>query len=270
MKISVYSLIFKEYSLESFFKVIGKLGYKAAEVRVHEDGVHLSPYASIEEADRVRKLAGDYGLKVCCLASYAKLGYPWERAKEELDKMVKIGVLADRVNAGVFRIKIAGYNPELGYENIRRLFREQAEELFKRLQRAGVESIPVIEQHGGGDLAHSAGILKDFLRGLDPERIGVLFDPGNAVREGWLPIELQIDMVKEYIKHVHVKNYKWNPEKPGEVIPSPLNNGIVDWVKIVHLLKKLNYQGYYSLEDFRPIPPERRAKEALEFFKRVL
>ncbi|RLE77411.1 MAG: hypothetical protein DRJ56_02375 [Thermoprotei archaeon] len=270
MKPSVYSLIFHEYSLEGFFSAMREIGYEAVEVRVHEDGCHISPLASVEEAKRVAKLAEDYGLEVCCLASYAKLGYPWDRARAELDKIVNVARLADAAGAPVFRIKVAGYDPKLGYETIRRLFREQASELIDRLRRKGIESVPAIEQHGGGDMAHSTGLLKDLLRGLDPDRIGVLFDPGNSVVEGWLPLELQVDLVREYIKHVHVKNYKWDPYRPGRVVPSPLDDGIVDWAKVVELLRGIGYRGYLSLEDFRPIPPEVRAREALEFFRRVL
>jgi len=270
MKPSVYSLIFKEYTLEDFFKKMQEIGYEAVEIRIHEDGCHLSPYAELSEAKKIAKLAEDYGLEICCLASYAKLGFPWDRAERELDKMVRIARLADVTGARVFRIKVAGYDPKLGYEAIRKLFREQAKELFKRLSGVKAEAVPVVEQHGGGDMAHSTGLLKDLLRGLDPDKIGVLFDPGNSVVIGWLPLELQIDIIKEYLKHVHVKNYKWDPERPGRVIPSPLDDGIVDWARVVDILKELGYKGYLSLEDFRPIPPEVRAKEAIEFFKKLL
>ena len=116
-------------------------------------------------------------------------------------------------------------------------------------------------------MAHSTGLLVDLLRGIEPEKIGVLFDPGNAVKVGWLPLELQIDMIKDYIKHVHVKNYEWSSEEPGKVVPSPLDRGIVDWKKAVEILSSYGYKGYYSLEDFRPLPPEERARQALQFFK---
>ncbi|RLF13470.1 MAG: hypothetical protein DRJ66_07770 [Thermoprotei archaeon] len=267
MKAAVYSLLFRSYKLEDFFRIMQEIGYKAVEIRVHEDGVHLSPFASIDEVRVMRKKAEDYGLEICCLSSYARLGRPGDKGRQELKKAISVGRLADIAGAKVFRIKITGYKPEIGYEGIRKLFREQAKELIETLKREGVEVIPAVEQHGGGDLAHSTGILKDMLRGFEPEDIGVIFDPGNAVKEGWLPIELQIDMIKEYIKHVHVKNYEWSKERPGEVIASPLSRGIIDWRKVIDELRKIGYKGYLSLEDFRNIPPEDRAKEALEFFK---
>lgn len=36
------------------------------------------------------------------------------------------------------------------------------------------------------------------------------------------------------------------------------------------MLKRIGFKGYLSLEDFRKIPPEERAREALEFFKKYL
>ena len=268
MRAAVYSLIFREYKLEEFFKIVQEIGYGAVEIRVHEDGVHISPFANPNDMKVIKKMAEDYGLHICCLAGYARLGRPGNKGEAELKKAISVGRLADVADAPVFRIKITGYDPSIGYERTRELFRGQAKMLIETLRRENIEAVPAVEQHGGGDLAHSTGILKDMLRGFEPERIGVIFDPGNAAgREGWLPIELQIDMIKEYIKHVHVKNYDWSKEEPGKVVPSPLNRGIVDWEKVINELRKIGYKGYLSLEDFRPIPPEDRAREALQFFK---
>lgn len=264
---SVYSLIFRDRGLEDTLKALSGLGVKALEIRVHEDSVHLSPWASGDEGSRVRRLVEDYGLTVCALASYGKLGCEADRAEKELEKLLNVGRLADVLGAAVFRVKVRGYDPGVGYERIRKLFRKQAVTLVKMLKAAGVEAVPVVEQHGGGDLAHSAGILLDFLRGLEPERFGVLFDPGNAVKEGWLPLELQLDMLRPYVRHVHVKNYEWDLKEPGAVKPSPLDRGIVDWRLVVERLEGWGYRGFYSLEDFRPIPPEERVAEALAFFK---
>lgn len=45
-------------------------------------------------------------------------------------------------------------------------------------------------------MAHSTCMLKDLLRGFEPEAVGVIFDPGNSVKEGWLPLPLQLDAVR--------------------------------------------------------------------------
>jgi len=270
MKPSVYSLIFRDYSFKRCIEKLSEIGYNVIEIRVSEDGIHLPIDASEEQINSYKKILNEYGFEVSCLAGYKKLGYTWDKAENEIKSMIKIGEMADKFGAPVFRIKVAKYDLSIGYERIRMLFRSQAVKLIEELRSRRINSIPVVEQHGGGDMAHSTGILIDLFRGLDPDRIGIMFDPGNAVKVGWLPIELQIDMIHKYIKHVHVKNYEWDPNRPGERIPSPLHRGIVDWVKIISMLKKIGFKGYLSLEDFRKISPEERAREALEFFKKYL
>ncbi|RLE68620.1 MAG: hypothetical protein DRJ43_05270 [Thermoprotei archaeon] len=268
MKVSVYSLIFREYGLEEFAAAASSIGYAAIELRVHEDGVHLIPSLEPSRVREVKRIVEEYGLEVCCLSSYAKLGYPGERGSVEVRRAVEVAHLADVLEVPLFRVKVAGYDPGLGYEGVRSLFRRQLSQILSTLKREGVESVPVVEQHGGGDMAHSTCMLKDLLRGFDPEIVGVIFDPGNSVREGWLPLPLQLDVIKEYVKHVHVKNYDWDPAEPGAVRPSPLDRGIVDWGRVVESLKSWGFKGCLSLEDFRPIPPVDRAREALVFFKK--
>ncbi|HDJ89793.1 MAG TPA: sugar phosphate isomerase/epimerase, partial [Thermoprotei archaeon] len=194
MNVSVYSLIFKDYSFEKCIEKLSEIGYSAIEIRVHEDGVHLPVNASQEQIKHMKKILEDYGFKVSCLAGYKKLGYTWDKAENEIKSMIKIGEMADKFGAPVFRIKVAKYDLSIGYERIRMLFRSQAVKLMEELRSRRINSIPVVEQHGGEDMAHSTGILIDLFRGLDPDRIGIMFDPGNAVKVGWLPIELQIDM----------------------------------------------------------------------------
>ena len=267
VKICVYSLIFKQYGLREILDKLSEIGYDAIEIRIADDGIHLSTSYTDEDISAVKNIVAEYGFIVTDLAGYAKLGYDWDRASKEIDTMIKTGRAADKLGSRYFRIKVRGYDSEIGYEKIRELFRQQLEEVIRRLKKEGIEAIPVIEQHGGGDMAHSTAILIDLLRGFDPENIGVMFDPGNSVKNGWLPLDLQIDIVKDYIKHVHVKNYEWDPERPGEVIPSSLDKGIIDWVEAVKILSRFGFDGYYSLEDFRKILPEVKAKEAFDFFK---
>jgi len=269
VKICVYSLIFKQYTLKEIFEKLSEIGYDAIEIRIADDGIHISTRYTEEDIKNIKSLLYDYGFKVTDLAGYAKLGYEWERAKSEMDIMLRTGKAADKLGSKYFRIKVRGYDANIGYEKIRKLFREQLKQVISMLKKNGIEAIPVIEQHGGGDMAHTTAILIDLLRGFDPENIGVMFDPGNAVKVGWLPLDLQIDIVKDYIKHVHVKNYEWDTERPGKVKPSSLDKGIIDWVEAVKILSKFGFDGYYSLEDFRNISPEVKAKEAFDFFNRI-
>lgn len=90
-------------------------------------------------------MAEDYRLEICSVASYAKLGYPGERGEAEVKKAVAVAEAASLLGAPVFRIKVASYDPQLGYEAVRQLFRRQLSQLLKALKREAVEAVPVVE-----------------------------------------------------------------------------------------------------------------------------
>ncbi len=269
MKYSVYTLLFKDRDLKEIPPILSELGYDGIEIRIHDDGIHLPIDPSSEKITEARKLAQDYGLEIPIISSYAKFGYPENRWKIEKEKMIKIASIADKLEAKYFRVQTAGYDDLLGYEKIRRFIRKQILELHSTLKEMNIKALPVIEQHGGGCIASSAGIIIDLIRDIDPEKIGVLYDPGNAVWEGWEPPIVQIDILKDYIKHVHVKNYDRDKTDPRKVVPAPLDKGILDWREVIRILKNKGYKGYLSLEDFRSIPPEEKAKQAIIFFRQV-
>ncbi|RLE62639.1 MAG: hypothetical protein DRN53_03630 [Thermoprotei archaeon] len=267
MKLSVYTLIFSERSLEESAQVIAELGYDGIEIRIHTDGVHIPIDYQPEYVRKIKKYIEDLGLEVSALASYVKLGVVEEEWVVNRKMALKVAEVAEILEAPYFRVQAAGYSSERGYEGIRKAFRKQAIDLAKELKKRALQAMPILEQHGGGCIASSAGIIIDLIRGLEPTIIGVLYDPGNAVWEGWEPPRVQVDILKEYIKHVHVKNYEHDPNNPRKYVPAPLDSGILDWREVVLLLKGIGFRGYLSIEDFRRIPPEEKAKEAIKFLK---
>ena len=270
MKLSVYTLIFSDKSIEEAAQTIAELGYDGIEIRIHTDGIHIPIDYDLEYVKKIKKYVEDLGLEVPSLASYVKLGVTEDEWSTNKKMAVKVAEVATLLNAPYFRVQAAGYSPERGYEGIRKAFRNQAIDLSRELKRRGMQVIPILEQHGGGCIASSAGIIIDLVRGLEPDIIGVLYDPGNAVWEGWEPPRVQVDILKHYIRHVHVKNYDHDPNNPRKYIPAPLDKGIVDWREVVLLLKNIGFKGYLSLEDFRGIPPKRRAEEAIKFLKPLI
>jgi len=96
--------------------------------------------------------------------------------------------------------------------------------------------------------------IRALFLSLNKENLFLLWDPANVINT-WLfdehnkvsPYPDGYYLVKQYIKHVHIKNQIFDIEKKI-VKPSTLNDGNFDWKgQIVSLLND-GYRGFFSLE----------------------
>jgi sugar phosphate isomerase/epimerase len=97
------------------------------------------------------------------------------------------------------------------------------------------------------------------------------------VYEGYENYRLGLEMLGEYLAHVHVKNARWFPRKYREdksvewmCDASPVHKGIADIRELFRALKAVNYDDWITIEDFSTERPlEDRLQENLAFLKRV-
>jgi sugar phosphate isomerase/epimerase len=98
-------------------------------------------------------------------------------------------------------------------------------------------------------IAPSTAQARALVDGFPPERIGVLYDPGNMVIEGHLDPRLAIEELGPYLRHVHVKNVSWLRERGAwRWRHAPLAEGMLDWAAIVGELARTRYAGRLSLD----------------------
>ena len=110
------------------------------------------------------------------------------------------------------------------------------------------------EQHGGRYIS-SAGQCLDMLRGLEHPNLGLVFDPGNAVSEGFERPWVQVRMLSHWIKNVHVKNRMTAAGEIGQHARLGGGNvrvdeGVLEWNEIADELVAIGYDGYLTAEDF--------------------
>jgi len=99
--------------------------------------------------------------------------------------------------------------------------------------------------------------------------VGVIYDPGNMVYEGYEQWKMGMELLGEYLRHVHVKNSAWGKERTGawRAEAARLEEGIVDWRRVVADLREVGYGGYLSLEDFSGQDTLTKLKRDLAFLK---
>ncbi len=254
MQIALYSLVTRDYSIEETVSMAAEAGFDAVDFRYDEDGVHFPLDISDAEVERVRTLVGESGMHVSGITTYFLLGAvdPAE-VEQHISNLRRASEIAQLMGAHLVRCKGADFDAQVGYERQRELFRVQAEQAGAMAAQFDVEY--TLEQHGASLFA-SAGQNLDMMRGLQTDRVGVIYDPGNCFQEGYERVEVQINMLGKLIKQVHVKNaIQTNSEELGwrdttAVEWRRLDSGLLDWARIIQLLREVGYDGYLTLEDF--------------------
>jgi len=253
LKISLYTLLANTVSLEEAVQLAAGAGFDAVDIRMREDGIHITPDISDEEAVRVRGIVEDAGLHVSGLTTYWEAGrVEREEAIAQLDGIERALHTASLLGAGFLRISSGDYDRRYDYEVCRAAFRDQIARVAQMGAAHGIVVTP--EQHGGRYIA-SAGQCLDMLRGLEHPNLGVVFDPGNAVSEGFERPWVQVRMLGGWIRNVHVKN---RMTAAGEALAHErlpggnvrVDEGVLNWQAIADELVAIGYDGYLTAEDF--------------------
>ncbi len=252
-QISLYTLLASEVSLDEAIKLAAGAGFDAVDIRQRDDGIHILPEIDDQEAAAVRKMVEDAGLHISGLTTYWEAGkVDREAAAVELAGIERSLHTASVLGAKFMRISSGDYDRAYDYEVCRAAFRDQ---MMRVAEMAAAHEIVVTpEQHGGRYIA-SAGQCLDMLRGLEHPYLGVVFDPGNAVSEGFERPWVQVRMLAGWIRNVHVKNRMTAEGEPRQHERLPGGNvhvdeGVLDWDEIADELAAIGYDGYLTAEDF--------------------
>lgn len=240
MKTSVFTVIMGEYSLEGVVDELSALGYDGVEWRVHPD-FHVHPAAIDTKSSYLRTITEGAGLEVPSLGTYVRVGQT-----DDLDRCCRAAA-----ELGCPQLRIAldeDYDHGTGFERALIEAKEGLASAEATLRRYHVRGL--LETHHGS-LAESASGVRRLLGGLSPEVYGVIFDPANMIlagRESW---GMAVDILGEYLAHVHVKNISWDtgPDGQWKWRYDNLERGMVDWPEVLGALKSVGYEGHLSVED---------------------
>ncbi len=115
------------------------------------------------------------------------------------------GVAAVR-NLGSERTVVPSYRELAAAPELLRDLRLTLEDLSRRTKLAGV--CVLLEIHWGTVMS-SCTSAHALVRGLDPEAVAITFDPANMVIEGKEDWDYGIDLLREHLANVHIKNASW-------------------------------------------------------------
>lgn len=264
MRTGVFTVSMPEYTPEEAVHVLKELGYDGVEWRVAQvpkeepkdvpfEGRYwqgnkctLDVEKIEEEAVRAKKLSDEAGIEILSLTTYLR---PHEY--EAIERVLKA---ANAIGCGQIRVFPPDYNETENYEVLFQKTREHVEYLEQLAKK--YETKIVFEIHMDNLLA-TASAARRLLDGLDAKYLGVIFDPGNMVYEGFENYKKCFEMLGDYLAYIHVKNgmIEYCGEDENGVAQwkrswTPLKKGSADLKKLFSVMKEMGYQGNISVEDF--------------------
>jgi len=278
MKLSVFTVVTPDLSPEELVQAAKAAGLDGIEWRYKDipadakeekpsfwrnNRCSIDPQASDEELERFRRLTIDNGLEVAALVPYLN-ACSLEETKDAFRAASMLG-------ASMMRIGVPGYNKSVPYP----ILLEQAISYLRQVEpiarETGIKGL--VETHHY-TIAPSAGLAYRLVQDLDPDCIGVLFDPGNMVHEGYERFRMGLELLGPYLAHVHIKNAAWVPNglrpdgtKAWSSHWAGLQEGAVDFKELIEDLKSVGYKGYLGIEDFSG---QFESRELLQIFAKQM
>ena len=262
VELAVYSLVTPDLKPEELAEAAKSAGIAGVEWLYHEipeearrekpsflrnNLCSISPIGGDEHLIRFKKAAEAHGLTIISINpdKYLQANHV-EITEKALDAAKKLG-------AKYVRLGVPLYD---GKENYRQLFDKEVEYLRKAVslcKHYGVKGLLEIHHK---TIAPSASAAFRLCEKFDPDWLGVTYDPGNMVFEGFENYRMGMELLGPYLAHVHVKNAAWGPVQsvtdgsvPWECSWKPMKQGMVPWQQVLADLKSVGYDGYLSLED---------------------
>lgn len=279
MKFSATSVMLPHLDLQQTCKLLSNLGFDGLELRVRRLppekandapspwGRHLtdvSPDNILERADEVKGALADHGLELAGFASAC------DASDLEHAKLLAEG--AQAIGSPCIRLGCRGYNKTVNYHE---LYAEAVENYGNALEVTRPYGVKVLVEMHGGTIHPSASLAHRIVSNFDAKDIGVIYDPQNMVVDGFETIQLATELLGDYLAHSHVGAHKPVPGDADETGTTtwswpgcPMREGLYSFPEMIRCLRKVDYQGFLSIEDFRTdCSPEEKLEDAIGYLK---
>lgn len=235
-----------------------RLGAEAVEIDARGD---LKPQELSQSAIRaVRKQLEDLELKVCAVSIRTRRGYNvMQDLEPRIEATRQAMQFAFDLGASVV-INQVGRVPEKSEGPEWDLLVQVLSDLGRHGQKVGALLAAETGSESGADLARLLAAL--------PERlIGVNFDPGNLVVNGFSAIDAA-RLLGSSILHVHAKDGVRDLAQ-GRGVEVPLGRGSVDFPEILAVLEERQYRGYLTVERENATHPELEIGQAIQYLRNL-
>lgn len=261
MKLSVFTVATPDLQPEELAKAAADAGIEGIEWRFKEipeeaagekpsfwrhNRCSMDPNGTQEDWLKFQQAADKHGRRSLAVVPYLTCG--------DVEATEKVMQAAKLIGASFIRAGIPGYDRKRNYNE---LYDQAVRYLHEVQDLAAAYGVKAVVETHHLTIAPSAGLTHRLVSHFNPQHIGVLYDPGNMVHEGYENYRMGLELLGPYLAHVHVKNggYRKTPAEDGTSAAwsgewVPLDQGAVPWKQVIQDLQSVGYEGYYGIEDF--------------------
>jgi len=242
MKHSVFTVLLPDKNLDEVFGLLHELNYDGVELRIKED-YHVPPDRILSRVKELGDLKTRYRLEIPVLGTYLSIA----------DREILMPVFEAAGILGSKGVRVSLGPPLDGkrrYWTVQEEVQRQLAALIPSIQPFGVKAL--FEIHFK-TLISSPSLAYLLLKNFDPAQVGVIFDPGNMVVEGREDWMVGVEVLGDYLGHVHVKNASWQKDGNWNWRWDELDSGMVDWEEVMGALFSVDYEGYLSNENLKDL-----------------
>ena len=233
-----------DWDFQKITAFAAKNGYEGIEVRGLEREMDLPLCPEFKDGKniaRTRSIMKDKNLKFVDLGSSASLHITDLSSRaHHLDEAKRFIDLAHKIQCPFVRVFPNQIPHDTSRDRILALITEGLIELGDYAKESGV--IVLLETHG--DLMQTDDI-QTIMQEAFNENTGILWDIANMWAVTREPPDAVFQRIREYIRHIHVKDFKM---ENGEIRYTILQQGIVPVFSAINALYENSYDGYYCFE----------------------
>lgn len=248
-----------------------KLPFKQAlhtAARLGADGVEIDVRNLLKPREvsgtglrQVRKMLDELNLRVCAVGFPTRRGYDVpddiqrrvEATKEALKFAFELGA----------RVVVNHVGPVPSDENSPQwqLLCETLNDIGRYGQHVGATLAAETGTESGQDLAR-------LIERLEPGALGVNFDPGSLIVNGYSAREA-VDALARYTLHVHATDGVTDRAR-GRGIETPLGRGSVDLAEMLAVFEEHRYSGFYTIERQLASDPVTEVGQAVQYLRAIV
>ena len=247
-----------QMSLKSALQVAASL--KAQGVEIDARRMLRPEELSATGIRHFRKTLAELDLKVCAVSFRTRRGY---NISEDLERRVEATKEAMQFAYDLGARILINHVGAIPAEN------EGSEwsllvEVLTDLGRFG--------QHIGVMLAAETGAesgerMAQLLASLAPGTVGINFDPGGLLVNGFSP-RAALEALAGNVLHVHATDGV-RDRSQGRGIETLLGRGSADFSELVAILEQQHYSGYYTVERQQPRDAQAEVRQAVEYLRNL-